>query len=962
MDPLPIPSLMDLQVPSGSSAVTNDPNLTETCLDPVDKSMGAPRDPIRRKSMRERTTYTPWTLPAHDTGVRHQARRAKRRKPNNSITPTAPPREMMFIHIVTESLASADNTRGIQRSRQRGEVEDEEDEKNERPEGEKEAEHPELQGMPPFNRVEQAGFYIDLTMPPSRTHHSSKRNGFSTTATTEQAGSQSAPRRHPSKGPATKRKPQASTTKRNTRQPENTIVEQLACIEIPSYTTPSGPSRVPTHKIRQIKRVADHTDPGASPVKVHAQPDMPLFTDQSVLAVNPIFDRTTHDGQAGACDNNAGNNIVESYIPAPPINLDDDTHHSNKTVIENILGILHSDNANDFIDIKPGAANVPTRDNKPDDQIQLDSVPDLCSHPPTSSPYLPAATEVGGNSPPGSNDQDNSNQDAGLEGNRPAHASTVGSRSARVEDFQQESLFVARPIAITGSQFEDVGMTFVHSDSPYYHLPKETSDSVTRPSSPEQSIVQPSSASTMKANVVDDSGIPTFSCEDSASQFKQQGTFLDQVESRSASDELQTDKHAVNPEPDLSDPLTGPYSKYASADISKVISYETYARFPDKIRRAFADLLPVCIRNNPRYLDVDTGTATEAFFTMQAFNRAKLDWQKALAEGKFTDEYKSKVADLRRHGGHRLMTTAATATGGNGESWKSDDYERFYGEKAIQANVLEMEAGDSSKASLAKICFNKGIQVGDWLLYVREFQLRQHISRQPVRQKSTFSDCPVPAVSIVESQQPTERHQWISRLSKLAMIDNTGTNKDKDEVLISKASRIKVDQLMRVIQITTSGKPTIEFIGDGNSKANDKDEVKSKGLNLAAVVKPSSTRKSPREQEQQQYQRQQQQQRAVTDMTDTYEVDSALAIERICLERDGQVPRAERKNASESWKHVHVFRPAEGLEERALLEERDKDVIYVGSLFAIRMDIYNHLQSEKAKKQVLMEDIRKGFR
>ncbi|KAG0380125.1 hypothetical protein BGX24_010052 [Mortierella sp. AD032] len=889
----------------------------------------------------------------------------------------------MFIHIVAKSLTSADNSHGIQRIWQGDEVKDDEDEKEELAEGEKEAVHPGIQGAPLFNRVEQAGFYIDLTMPPSRTHHNHKRNGFSKSATTEQAGSQSdsewtpatAPHGRSSKSAATKQKPQASATKRNTRQSEDNIVEQLACIEIPSSTTPLGSFRVPTHKIRQVKRKANDTVPGASQAKIHAQTDILPYTEQPILVAIPILDGTTHDDQADVCDSNADNNIVELYSSAPLINTGDDTHRNSKTVIENILGNLSSDTTNTFIDTTPGTTDVHTTD-KSDNQIQLDSFPGPCGPPLILSRYPSAATEVGEDILPRCNDQDNFSQDTELGGNRSAHVSTIRITSAHVEDVQQEAPLVIEPIAITGSQFEEVSMTLVHGNSTYHQLPNKTSESATRLSSPEQSHLQSSSLSTMKANVINDGNIPALSSDDSASQFKKKGSFQDQVGFLTASDEHQTDKHAVNPEPDLSNPLTGPHSKYASADISKVISYETYARFPYKIQRDFADLLPVCIRNNPRYIDIDTGTATEAFFTMQPFNRAKIDWQKALAEGKFTDEYKAKVADLKRHGSDRLMTTTAKASGSKAESWKSDDYERFYGEKAIQASMLEMEAGDSSKTSLAKICFNKGIQVGDLLLYVREFTVKQqpHISRQFARQQSTFSVGPVPvavtagtfttitATSAVEARQPTKRCQWIPRLSKLAMIDNVGTDRGKDEAPTSKASRIRVEQLMHVIQITTSGKPTIRFISNGNSKANDKDEVKSKGFKLAAVVKPSSTRKSKQEQEQQQRQQQQQQLRTVTNMTETYEVDSALAIERICLERDGQVPTAERKNASESWKHVHVFRPAEGHDEQRMLEERDKDVAYVGSLFAIRMDIHNHLQSEKAKKQVLMKNVIENIR
>ncbi|KAF8942678.1 hypothetical protein BGZ47_006243, partial [Haplosporangium gracile] len=99
---------------------------------------------------------------------------------------------------------------------------------------------------------------------------------------------------------------------------------------------------------------------------------------------------------------------------------------------------------------------------------------------------------------------------------------------------------------------------------------------------------------------------------------------------------------------------------------------------------------------------------------------------------KFTNEYKTKIAALRREDDGRKMmmsatrttttatTTATTVKGSEGETWKSNDFERLYGEKVIQTSVRKMEAGDSSKTSLAKVCLNKGIQIGDQLLYVRD--------------------------------------------------------------------------------------------------------------------------------------------------------------------------------------------------------------------------------------------------
>ncbi|KAG0213861.1 hypothetical protein BGX33_002619 [Mortierella sp. NVP41] len=406
-------------------------------------------------------------------------------------------------------------------------------------------------------------------------------------------------------------------------------------------------------------------------------------------------------------------------------------------------------------------------------------------------------------------------------------------------------------------------------------------------------------------------------------------------------------------QPDLFDPLTGPFSKFANADINKVISYETYTRFSDRIQRAFVQLLPECIRSNSRY--ISDGVATQTFFNTVPFGKAKLDWQKALTEGKFTDEYVAKIEALKEEKAHP-------------ESWKSDDYESFYGEQAIRASVEEMDAGDSAKTTLAKICLNKGINVGDRLRYHREFPIKQRATRMKPKGKAglTMSEAAdvftgvttTLTLSIPTSVIPTTFMATAALPTTLSASESTaadaatelatpeanrengdcrlgtrdgspnGTNTDPIDPL---AATVRVEEELRVIEITKSGRPIMEFV----ETLTDKDEKESYNggiLRRMALrrdrkgLEPASSQKKT---------------------SPTYKVDSAAAIERLCLERDGRVPKSQRKHATESWKRIEVIQDGGRSED---------DDIYLGSLFAIRMDIYNHLQNEKAKEQVLRED------
>jgi len=200
------------------------------------------------------------------------------------------------------------------------------------------------------------------------------------------------------------------------------------------------------------------------------------------------------------------------------------------------------------------------------------------------------------------------------------------------------------------------------------------------------------------------------------------------------------------------------------------------------------------------------------------------------------------------------------------------------------------------------------------------------------------------------------------------MIDTGGDNSGKR--LPPKAATIRVFQLMRVVDITKNGRPVIRFIDDDTDDTDDDGGAKGGDISASKGSKPevaTSKLSSLRESEKKPLPLTTTTTAATATATATtalagagavaaqtgtaYDVDSAQTIERICLEHNGQDPKTNRKNASESWKHVHVFRPTEGHDDH-----QEREEIYVGSLFAMRMDTFNHLRNENAKKRVMLED------
>jgi hypothetical protein len=968
-------------------------------------------------------------------------------------------------------------------------------------------------------RTNHTDFIIDLTTLQREAYNGNKRNVFSKASSMEQAVSLSdddwtptiGPRRATHKAKTSKQIARArAVAKLNTGHSKDPELERLACIQIPSNARPSKPSGGPTQRFLHID-IKTNIKPTVTQARIDAKRGSASNADNSAT---PDMVHTTEEIDnylVGSSTSNVHRSVIDFNTLAIPTGTVDNTRldflnvHTFEKVVKPTEQMLSRPSNRDdqvLVDFKPNSPDAHPINSvrKPRGEATISSIQDLCSPPPTPSPYSSATGGTDEDLLPRNIDHDDANNvdtsslvDAAVKTDTsPARIFTIESNHALDNDSPHE-MDVCQS-TIPGSCLpEEMDTTLVDSDFIPGDLLKDLADSRINPSIPEQTHSQSLTSAVVDTNATSDanntndlldasdshkghlndtSEAPTTSRGSlvstvnaitvNISQADAQPTEVDHLPvspgdiqdnqmtkqayrtisatpfeqaAPQSTITLPSDRNTANS--NLSDPLTGPYSKYATGDINKVISYEVYSQFSAKTQRAFVDHLPACIRNNPRYLDRNTGTATEAFFSMLSFNRAKVDWQKALAGGKFTDEYKTKVAALRREYDDRNMARSATKTataattaitmmeGHKEERWKSDDFERFYGEKAIQASVRKMEAGDSSKTSLAKICLNKGIQVGDLLLYVREFTVNLPLHQQPSPRQnsnvnvattttSTALSTPLPSSSAVPTtelvpEEQTARRRWIAWLSRMAMIDKHD-NKDKG-LASSRADRIKVDQLMQVLDITQSGRPIIRFI-DSDGCSNHKDHKSTNGqgskplvavttagaaatantaiATMSPIATPTKTKtktttptilstssaaasatstvamSSPRinEKGQQQQQPQLRSPTTTTKLTGTYEIDSAMMIERICLERNGQVPKAYRKNAYESWKHIHTFRPTgRDFEDQQRMKmegegegEREVEVIYVGSLFSMRMDIYNHLQSENAKKQVLLED------
>ncbi|KAF9930905.1 hypothetical protein FBU30_011103 [Linnemannia zychae] len=911
------------------------------------------------------------------------------------------------------------------------------------------------------------GFFIDLS--PSQ---SSKRTTFNKPEKSTDTAEMKVPHRsmndddwslnatkrntHP-KNAAFKRKGLTMAAKQEKEHSTDAIIERFVCTEIPSFIQPSSRPRFSQDRILRFENVI--------------LPNPLAFRPSSILE-NP-----TRKSKSWPFSDIAGLNSITEATP--------DTIDIKKFSIKDNVKNVHGD-----ISVEADSSKTYARDKrkKPGGQSRASSISEKCNTRPVPNPYPSTATNNGGDillnptklaSSKKKNNSSIINTPLTRERSRAVNSTNSGTSICDSNSRYELQLPITRNLQ-TGIQSTECEGRLLDSNPSCDESSTTTSEgTASQPSSPEQKLNQcsvepvirtnfifggksikdlPDETDTYKEQPNDAPRKVTFALASTIAQTdrselsqNQSGYHGDniqdictdnqrsnKIEDNFALSDLKIPKSTLTSKPstqqDLSDPLTGPLSVYARVDINKVISFENYSRFPVSVQKAFVDLLPPFIRENSQYLENTTGTASELFFNMPAFHRAKLDWQHALVEGKFTDEYKDKVAVLERESSDRKkgwMTMEGTKrvvieiAGHHEDEWKSDEFERFYGEKAIRESMREMEAGDSSKTSLAKICVNRGLMVGDILLYSRAFSIKPSYkvikTAVALPKMTNYQGRTSMTVSkaLPSMPQQDKRRQWISRLLKMAMLnaDHDSDNKTDEMKVNGKGNKqekaadnshsvgdciVKIDELIRVVRIEKTGKPVIEFVdNDSISNSSTVKGITDSNIHnisrsdpvIAKIPLPAwkrSSRRLHRYQTQQQLSRHQHWQQSRQHITssktvETFEVDSALAIERLCLEKDGQIPKEDRKNASESWKHIHVFRTIGAttaanvtmgivdavtggggrgnesashkipITEQNAVENQQNEV-YVGSLFGIRMDIYNHLQSENAKVQAQLEE------
>ncbi|KAF9183306.1 hypothetical protein BGZ50_004290 [Haplosporangium sp. Z 11] len=212
------------------------------------------------------------------------------------------------------------------------------------------------------------------------------------------------------------------------------------------------------------------------------------------------------------------------------------------------------------------------------------------------------------------------------------------------------------------------------------------------------------------------------------------------------------------------------------------------------------------------------------------------------------------------------------------DAWKTEQFEEYYGEKANREREMNMTAEGSNYISLAKIVQMNGIQLGDKLRYRRTFQL-------PTAKKVTlgaFKTVGKKATSAASKQQvPT--------------------------TIKTEETTIDVDIGLDIVGFKNNGVPLVQFdLKRGSIKEGESEEQIQDSLANNPV----------------------------------FMVDTAPYLESCVLERDGRVPKHERKGY-DTWKLIDVIR----------------GTVLVGSLFAIRMDIYNKLQVEKTRETILKEGL-----
>ncbi|KAF9110806.1 Structural maintenance of chromosomes protein 2 [Mortierella sp. AM989] len=226
--------------------------------------------------------------------------------------------------------------------------------------------------------------------------------------------------------------------------------------------------------------------------------------------------------------------------------------------------------------------------------------------------------------------------------------------------------------------------------------------------------------------------------------------------------------------------------------------------------------------------------------------------------------------------------------------WKSDNFEQYYGEKTNREKEKSMSPGKSSKVSLSRIGSMRGIQVGDRMRYRRTFDMK---------------DCPeIGGFQALRTRKiSTKRETSTNVKTRAKAMAESKREVETPETTIAagrdavKSKVIEVDMLMKVVSIKVTGKPYIQF----ELKRAPEEEGEIEAMYQERLAS-----------------------------NPIYEVDTVNCLESLCLERDGRIPKAFHQQELDPCKYFDVIRGAS----------------LVGSLFAIRMDVYGKMQMDRARQ------------
>lgn len=335
-----------------------------------------------------------------------------------------------------------------------------------------------------------------------------------------------------------------------------------------------------------------------------------------------------------------------------------------------------------------------------------------------------------------------------------------------------------------------------------------------------------------------------------------------------------------------------PDSIVGNIGLRNLITYQTYCAMPSSTKDAFASLLP-----------------TEVFLD-ERLSMQKEVGTRRLTEAFFKSEYWLEALESWVEGlqlglqsvSYQEVKQQMTAIAEDEDQWKSEAYEEYYGEHAYRETESKLTASGSAKMSTAHMGRLGGIRVGDQLRYQRQFKV-------PVTE-------PEPAH---QEHDGNEAKGGQGRSRRVA--------KSTPRPAAKRERSVHVDMRLRVLGIKEDGTPIVQFV-ETRAPA-DAEEPESAYQERLARSK---------------------------DIKNGHDFVSALDLEQLCLENDGQVPEPMRvprqrkgsaarpqNGAEEAWKDIDVIR----------------GTVRVGSVFGVRMDLWNqekNVQSRKAEIESALLD------